>query len=165
MNDFEDWVRDLNTFFENTARATEEWAEETLQGFVAAADTVAEEIEKQLRPTLEQWADEISHSLTPLETALDDEVERFSDEVADLVNPVVMPLAGALETWIEAMAAPITSHVEPMLNEHPTCIGCKHYYGQAHGGQMLVCAMYPYGPEEEACPDWESVWGQPSNNE
>ncbi|MDB9525291.1 hypothetical protein PN498_04775 [Oscillatoria sp. CS-180] len=165
MNDFEDWVRELNAFLSNTARVTEEWAEHTLHTTVEVADTFAEELEKQIRPTLERWADEVDQSLEPLETALGDEIERFTDEFIEIVNPVVVPLVGALETWVEAMAAPINSHVDPVVNEHTTCIGCKHYYGQAHGGQMLVCAMYPYGPDAETCPDWESVWGQPPNNE
>lgn len=165
MSDFEDWTRELGEFFENTARMTEAWAEQTLNSAVEVADNFADEIEKQLRPTLERLADEMSQSLEPLETVLDDEVDRFTDEFSEFVTPIVVPLTDALERWVEVMAAPITSHIEPMVNDHTTCIGCKHYFGQAHGGHMLVCAMYPYGPEEENCPDWESVWGQPPNNE
>jgi len=165
MSDFEDWTRELGEFFENTARMTEAWAEQTLNSAVEVADNFADEIEKQLRPTLERLADEMSQSLEPLETVLDDEVDRFADEFSEFVTPIVVPLTDALERWVEVMAAPITSHVEPMVNDHTTCIGCKHYFGQAYGGHMLVCAMYPYGPEEENCPDWESVWDQPPNNE
>lgn len=163
MSDFENWTRELSEFWDNTARKTEAFAERTLHDAVAAADHLTAEIEKQLAPTLEQWADELSQSLAPLEAVLDEEVERFSEEFTELMTPLVVPLAEALEAWVEAMAAPINSHVEPMINEHSPCIGCKHYYGQAHGGHMLVCAMYPYGPEEEHCPDWESVWSQPPN--
>lgn len=165
MSNFEDWTRELHTLFEDAARATEEIAEQTLSGFVEVADSVADELEKQLRPTLEQWADDLSQSLEPLEAMLDDEAERFTEELTDFMTPIVVPLADAIETWVEAMAAPINSHVDPVINEHTTCIGCKHYFGQAHGGNMLVCAMYPYGPEAETCPDWESVWGQPPSNE
>jgi uncharacterized protein (DUF885 family) len=165
MNDFETWAQELRGLLDQTARLTEAWAEQTLQGVVATADNLADELEKQLRPTIEQWADDLHQSLEPLETVLDEEVERFTDEFSEFVTPIVVPLADALETWIEAMAAPINSHVEPMVNQHTVCIGCKHYFGQAHGGHMLVCAMHPYGPEEETCPDWESVWGQPPSNE
>lgn len=156
MNDFEVWARELTTFFEETARQTEVWAEQTLQEAVDTADAIADEIEKQLRPTLEQWADDLSQSLEPVESVLDQEVERFSEEFSEFITPIVEPLADAIESWVEAMAAPMVSHIEPMMNEHTACIGCKHYHGQAHGGHMLVCAMYPYGPEEETCPDWES---------
>ncbi|MEM6715341.1 MAG: hypothetical protein AAF622_09740 [Cyanobacteria bacterium P01_C01_bin.147] len=119
-------------------------------------DAIADEVDKQLRPTLEQWADDLNQSLEPLEATLDQEVERFSTEFSEFVNPLVEPLALALETWVGAMAAPMTSHIDPMINDHPICIGCKHYHGQAHGGNMLVCAMYPYGPETESCRDWQS---------
>lgn len=165
MNDFDNWARDLGDFFENAARTTEQWAEQTFHDAIEAADNFAGELEKQLRPSLEQWANEIHDSVEPIETALDNEVERFTEEVTELITPVVVPLAGAIETWLEAMAAPIASHVEPVVNEHTACIGCKHYYGQSHGGQMLVCGMYPYGPDAETCPDWESVWGQPPSSE
>jgi len=156
MSDFETWTRELTAFLEETARQTETWAERTLQDAVDTADSLAEEIEKQLRPVFEQWADDFDQSLEPWEAALDQEVERFSEEFSEFINPLVEPLAVALESWIEAMSAPVASHIDPVLNDHPTCIGCRHYYGQAHGGNMLVCAMYPYGPEEESCPDWES---------
>lgn len=156
MSDFETWTRDLTDFFESAARQTEAWAEQTLQEAVDTADSLTEELEKQLGPTLERWADDLNQSLEPWEATLDQEVERFSEEFTEFMNPLVEPLAIALETWFEAMSAPIASHVDPVLNDHPTCIGCKHYYGQAHGGNMLVCAMYPYGPEAESCPDWES---------
>ena len=165
MSDFEDWTREFSEFFEQTARRTEVWAEQTLHGAIAAADHLADELEKQLRPTIEQWADDINQSLEPLETALDEEAERFADEFSEFVTPLVVPLTTTLETWIDMMAAPINSHVDPMVNQHTPCIGCKHYFGQAHGGNMLVCAMYPYGPEDETCRDWESVWGQSSSNE
>ena len=156
MNDFENWVRDLTTFCEDTVRKTEGWAEQTLQEVVDTADAIADEVEKQLRPTLEQWADDLNDSLEPLESALDQEVECFSEEFTEFVTPVIEPLAQAIETWVEAMAVPMASHIDPVINDHPTCIGCKHYHGQAYGGNMLVCAMYPYGPEEETCPDWQS---------
>jgi hypothetical protein len=156
MNDFENWARDFSRLWEDATRQTEVWAEETLQGVAETADAIADELEKQLAPTLEQWADELNRSLEPLETVLDQEAERFSEEFAEFVTPIVEPMAIALESWIDALAAPVASHIDPVINDHPTCIGCKHYYGQAHGGNMLVCAMYPYGPETESCPDWES---------
>lgn len=37
-----------------------------------------------------------------------------------------------------------------------TCRGCRHYHGQVYGGNLLVCAMHPYGIEEEVCSDWEA---------
>ena len=36
------------------------------------------------------------------------------------------------------------------------CKRCRNYYGKAHGGQQLICAIHAYGPELEVCPDWEA---------
>jgi hypothetical protein len=34
------------------------------------------------------------------------------------------------------------------------CRGCQHYHGRSYGGQLLVCAMHPYGTEADQCDDW-----------
>ncbi|MGF1461525.1 MAG: hypothetical protein ACFBSG_21190 [Leptolyngbyaceae cyanobacterium] len=156
MNDFDTWARELTDFLETATRTTEVWADQAIQGAVDTANAFVDEVEKQLRPTLEQWADELGQSLEPLESALDQEIERFSEEFTEFINPIFIPLASALESWAEAVATPISSHVDPVINDHPACMGCRHYHGHAYGGNMLVCAMYPYGPEAETCPDWES---------
>jgi hypothetical protein len=36
------------------------------------------------------------------------------------------------------------------------CKGCMHYHGRVYGGNLLVCAMYPYGTESDQCGDWEA---------
>lgn len=46
--------------------------------------------------------------------------------------------------------------VEPSAEKHPACIGCHHYHGQVYSGNLLVCAMHPYGWDTEDCPDWEN---------
>lgn len=35
------------------------------------------------------------------------------------------------------------------------CRLCKNYYGQRHGGNILICGMHPYGPGDENCDDFE----------
>ncbi|MUG92775.1 hypothetical protein F7734_10060 [Scytonema sp. UIC 10036] len=35
------------------------------------------------------------------------------------------------------------------------CKGCKYWYGEINGGNLLVCAMHPYGCNSDTCPDWE----------
>lgn len=40
--------------------------------------------------------------------------------------------------------------------EDPTpevCRGCRHYHGHSYGGERLICAMHPYGVEQEQCGD------------
>ncbi|NER77988.1 MAG: protein phosphatase CheZ [Leptolyngbya sp. SIO1D8] len=164
MSHWEDWVREMSELFESTARMTEEWAEETLQTAVDAADSLADEMEKQFGPTVEEWAEEFHQLMSPLEATLDEEVERLSEEFTEFMTPIVLPLADALDTWLEMIATPLNNTIDPLVNEHAACVGCRHYYGQTHGGNMFVCAMYPYGPEAEKCPDWEFVWNQPPSS-
>lgn len=43
-----------------------------------------------------------------------------------------------------------------LLLEDPTprvCRGCCHYHGQSYGGERLICAMHPYGVDQEECGD------------
>lgn len=35
------------------------------------------------------------------------------------------------------------------------CHSCKYFYGKVHALGPLVCAVHPYGPDVESCPDWE----------
>jgi hypothetical protein len=33
------------------------------------------------------------------------------------------------------------------------CQGCCHYHGRTYGGERLVCAMHPYGVDQDECGD------------
>jgi hypothetical protein len=35
------------------------------------------------------------------------------------------------------------------------CTDCRYYYGQYYGGNLLVCAIHPYGPDGDSCHDWQ----------
>lgn len=46
---------------------------------------------------------------------------------------------------------------QPPLPRQPVaCQGCQHYHGRIYGGTLLVCAMHPFGVEDDRCPDWET---------
>jgi hypothetical protein len=127
-----------------------------------------------------------------METTID-EVIAFSEETADQVktsfeaeiapflNQLLQPLLDTpldfdfdqtIETWtvnlehaMEDVVEPFRQTVEPTLNQHDVCMGCKHYHGQVYGGQMLVCGMHPYGPvagqvtcADKADVDWQEPW-------
>jgi hypothetical protein len=36
------------------------------------------------------------------------------------------------------------------------CDGCNHYHGAVYNGIPFVCAMHPYGVEDDACADFEN---------
>ena len=44
---------------------------------------------------------------------------------------------------------------KPNPQKYPACVGCSNYHGHSYGGNLLVCAMHPYGWENENCPDWQ----------
>lgn len=107
--------------------------------------------------------------------AITSEAEQFLNGVTEVVEDVaieldlvvteaiepILELCLGLETVVGEATQPIVQTVQPILEEHSACVGCRHYYGQVHGGNPLVCAMHPYGWDSDACPDWQSTWGQP----
>lgn len=102
------------------------------------------------------------------------EAEQFFDQVAAAIEEVVAEIDQTLievldplgdlclgmEETVDAAAQPFVQTVQPVFQEHPVCVGCRHYHGQAYGENLLVCAMHPYGWEGETCPDWQSTWEQ-----
>lgn len=88
-------------------------------------------------------------------------VEEIATDVDQLLTEAIVPVVEmclGLETVVGEATQPIIQTVQPMLEEHSACIGCRHYYGQVHGNNLLICAMHPYGWDEDACPDWQSTW-------
>jgi len=111
-----------------TSTAVDEWVESSLE--------VAEEIDAALAPTLAE---------------LNDRLDQAAESSFVFVEQQLMP-------WVEEVSAPMTRTVNPWLQNHTACIGCKHYHGTQYGNEMLVCSMHPYGSDEENCRDWDSVW-------
>ncbi len=44
------------------------------------------------------------------------------------------------------------------LEKSRPCEACRYYYGGSPGGNLLVCAVHPQGPEATVCRDWESKY-------
>lgn len=102
-----------------------------------------------------EFSEEVS---TQLNTTVLDEVEQYLTEWVSPVLEAYFGLGGA----IEEITQPVTQTFEPMLKQHPACVGCRNFHGQYYGDSLLVCAMHPYGVGEgvETCPDKEAVnWG------
>lgn len=128
-------------------------------------ETIARDIE-QFLGDVARGVDEAVESLSDFSEAVMDQVEEAMAPQFDVLEREMygwldpfMDLVTTLESSILDTTAPITQTVEPMFNEHPACVGCRHYHGQTYNGVMFVCGMYPYGWEGEKCPDWESTWG------
>ncbi|MEO1399688.1 MAG: hypothetical protein AAFV72_00350 [Cyanobacteria bacterium J06635_1] len=68
-----------------------------------------------------------------------------------VVTPELTTLAAAPNNWGRMMYdAGLVHWKKPSI-----CDTCRNHYGQTHGGNILVCAIHPYGPEGQSCKDWE----------
>ena len=59
------------------------------------------------------------------------------------------------EAYLEFLRQMSRERLAERLSVPAVCQGCCHYHGQTYGGQLLVCAMHPYGVEASSCPDWQ----------
>jgi hypothetical protein len=80
------------------------------------------------------------------------------EATADRWSQELINLLFGLEDGVEQIIRRTEQTVDPLINEHKVCVGCRHYHGQAYGGEMLVCGMHPYGCQTDQCTDWESTW-------
>ena len=129
---FETVARDVERFFGDVAQGVDEAAD----SFLDFSETLMTKLDETVGPGLDEF---------------DQEVEGWMEPVFEFLETLELSL---MET-----TSPVGQTVEPMLNEHKACVGCRHYHGQAYNGVMFVCGMHPYGWDDENCPDWESTWG------
>ena len=122
--------------------------------FFDILETVADEVEQFFLGVTEtvDALFELSEGITEqLQVTIATEIEQYLNE---LTEPF-LEASSELEDIFGEVDQPYMYVVEPTLQEHPACIGCRHYHGQAYNGNLLVCGMHPYGWEDENCPDWE----------
>jgi hypothetical protein len=125
--------------------------------------------QKDFLEILETVADEVEDfflGVTEMVDAFFELTEEITDQVQNTIvveldqylNDLAEPLFEVyweLEEIVGEVDQPFPHIVEPTPEEHPACIGCRHYHGMVYGGNLLVCGMHPYGWEDENCPDWE----------
>jgi hypothetical protein len=137
-----DWERNFMAWIDELAEQTETVLLDLSQDIESAIEETAQEVKTSFEQEIAPWLNQLLQPIleTPLEFNFD-----FDRAVDDVVNP-------------------FRQTVEPTLNQHPVCVGCKHYHGQVYGGQMLVCGMHPYGVAEgqAVCADKEAIdWQEP----
>lgn len=128
----EDWQKNLNDMLETVTEEVEKFFSDVTEAVDAIA-LLSEEV-----------ANQVNYTITT-------ELELFLN---DLIQPILDACSEFEPRSFEA-EWPLTDSVEPSPQEHPACVGCRHYHGQVYGGNLLVCGMHPYGWEAENCPDWE----------
>jgi ElaB/YqjD/DUF883 family membrane-anchored ribosome-binding protein len=116
------------------------------------------EVSKEADQVLDQWAEISQETFQEIQDSLDPALSELNAQIDSTLDASIAFLEQNLTPWIEETTAPLSCTINPWLQNHPTCIGCKNYHGSTYGDSMLVCGMHPYGPEENSCADWESVW-------
>ncbi|MBF2048938.1 MAG: hypothetical protein EDM05_67825 [Leptolyngbya sp. IPPAS B-1204] len=154
----ENWQQDWFKAFETIAA-------EVGQLFEAVGRDLAEATDALLDLS-EEVADDVEDTLNQIDEVLAPKLEQLDEQIGQWLDPVVQAIWG-IEATIDRAVEPVTHTVEPWLNQHPACIGCRNYHGQQYGGNFLVCAMHPYGVEEGVeCPDKELInWSFPASGD
>lgn len=127
-------------------------------------ETIAQQVEQLLEDinrdvneavdVIFEWSDEVAERLNE---AIAPELDQLDRQLEEWLAPFISAVTG-VESTISETVQPFTQTVDPILNRHSACVGCRNYHGQVYGGTMLVCGMHPFGWEGEQCPDFESVW-------
>lgn len=153
------WTQNLTQDAERTFHEMTEQLAQASDAVVQATDDWADQVQQAFEPEIDRIVEEINRTLEPWEITVESQVDDVADNIDQMIGPILTTLLAGVDHWLEEVSAPINSTVDPILQNYPTCTGCRHYYGQAHGGNMLVCAMHPFGPEAEAgCPDHDNIW-------
>lgn len=139
----DDWQKDISQMLETFTDQVENFLLDVARDVTDAMNSFVE------------FSEDLSAEFN---VAMVDEVEQY---LTQMVSPVLEAYFG-VGSAIGDVTQPVVQTVEPLLKQHPTCVGCRHFHGQFYGDALLVCGMHPYGVEEgvETCPDKEAVnWG------
>jgi hypothetical protein len=144
------WQQDLIKSLEAVTDGFDQFFQEVGKEMNKAADSLLE--------ITEDVAEGIERALEPFEEAVSPTLEQLDEQLVDWFEPLWQAILG-FETTLDRAAEPFTHTVEPFINQHPVCMGCRHYHGQVYSGTMLVCAMHPYGIVDgsDQCPDKELI--------
>jgi hypothetical protein len=122
--------------------------------FFELLETVGDEVDQFFQGVTETVDSffELTEEITEqVQNTIVTEIDQYLNELAEPIFEVYWEL----EEVMGEVDQPLPYPVEPTQQEHPACIGCRHYHGQVYSGNLLVCGMHPYGWEDESCPDWE----------
>lgn len=144
----EEWQKDFSEMLETVANQ--------IEGFFV-------EVSREVTEVVHEFAEFSEEVTAQMQITFTNEIDQY---ITELVNPILEAYFG-FEGIVGEATQPMMRTVEPLLNQHPICMGCRHYHGQSYGGNVLVCGMHPYGVGEglDTCPDKEmTVWKSPYVN-
>jgi hypothetical protein len=131
---------EVEQFFQEVGKAVETFTDEVNE----TIETVAEQIQETIIIEIDQYVQDFFELI--IEAGIEVE-EIFYEELEELAD--------------ESEFVFIRQE-SPTSKRHPACIGCRNYHGVVYGNNLLVCAMHPYGWDDENCPDWEGDRNQAS---
>lgn len=129
----EEWPKDIFEILESVTDMVDEF----FVGVTEMVETVANDVQNTVEIGIDQYLQDMFDVFEPISEMFFAELEMMFGE------------GDTQETYY-------SDPVEPSIEKNPACVDCHHYHGQVYGGNLLVCAMHPYGWETENCPDWES---------
>lgn len=141
----------------STQTPMESWSDEFSQMMEAWANEVEQfctEVAKEISGVLDAFVEASEEMIEQMQNTFTPELEQ---QISEFFNPILEAYLG-FEIILEETAQPILHTIDPIVNDHPACAGCRHYHGQVYGNTPLICGMHPYGWDGEKCPDWESTW-------
>ena len=134
-----------------------------MQSMIDRIEQFVADFGKDVEQAIDGWVDASEEWLEQVETAIAPDLEQRLSEFFDPLLEAYLGFEVAMEESVRETVQPVVNTVEPMMNDHPTCVGCRNYHGQSYNGVMLVCGMHPSGWDGEQCPDWESFWQNPTH--
>lgn len=122
---------------------------EMMQTFADEAERFFAEMTEMV-DTLFDFTEDLGEQV---QNAISVEVDQYLQDTESLLHEVYWELD---DLPVDGLDSAFPYSVEATSEKNPACIGCKHYHGNAYGGNLLVCGMHPNGYEDITCPDWEA---------
>lgn len=138
----EDWSKDLLVAIENAANGVEKFFTD---------------LSEELAQAVDEWENFSAEINSELEG--DHLFNQINQYFTELLEPIVelyadLDLDSDLDLEDNNLDQNFVAYMDPDQQNHPACRGCENYHGHFYGGNLLVCAMHPYGVESDHCPDW-----------
>lgn len=167
--------------FDDTMDRVDRWLLETLDEIDTATSEFVAQVEPLIPPEINQVFRDLEAWLEECDRAIDTSIDALIDVLLELRDDPIRPgdnESGDRDSSSSSNSSSSSSsqanqpfdlsdlendpnwfvplsHVRPTAKQYPACQGCQHYHGYRYGEHLLVCAMHPYGWEDEECPDWE----------
>ena len=133
----------------------EQWWKQ-IEKATADVEEFFDEVGEATELLIDEVCENIGSSLERFQSGIIVEIDGLIQDFVDIVATTSDEIDAALsEEWELSDDFTRVSYHTPSAHNHPACINCANYHGQAYNGNLLVCAMHPSGYEEDSCPDWE----------